>query len=231
MIADTHEHGAGSVGRNQDHYATEQIGGSGERPGGRIEWDLHRVLRRRASTWSILAAAGLVVVYVGLLALANSLEHALGEFQRLWYWMVPLILGFAAQVGLFAYARTATRGEGSVHARGVAASGGTSTLSMVACCAHHLTDVLPLIGLAGAAMFLAQYQNLFLLLGVLSNVVGLVYVLGLLHQHGLYPRRASLLSLCARWPLHRALPAIAIVCGLVFVAAVIVTVVQWRIDR
>jgi len=150
---------------------------------GRIDWELHLNLRRRGMTWGVLAAAGLAVVYVGVLALANSIEHALFEFQQLWYWMAPLVLGFAVQVGLFAYARTATLGEGTVHARGVTASGGASTLSMVACCAHHLTDVLPLIGLAGVAMVLAQYQSIFLLLGVLSNIVGLTDVLSLLHKH------------------------------------------------
>jgi hypothetical protein len=186
---------------------------------GRIGWEQHRVLRTRATLWGAVAAAVLVVVYVGVLALANSLEHAVDEFQRLWFWMAPLILGFALQVGLFAYARRATRNSGSVHAAGVAASGGTSTLSMVACCAHHLTDVLPLIGLAGAATLLAQYQSLFLLLGVLSNVVGLVYVIGLLHRHGLYPSRRSVLSWVARWPMQRAFRAVVVVCALVFATA------------
>jgi hypothetical protein len=224
MTLGMHEHEAAGMETAHEHCAAVESGSPNQQRGGRIDWALHRVLRRRAGLWSIAAAAGLVLIYVGVLALANSLEHAFGEFTRLWYWMVPLVLGFAAQVGLFAYARAATQGEGTVHARGVAASGGTSTLSMVACCAHHLADVLPLIGLAGAATILAQYQNLFLLLGVLSNIVGLVYVLGLLHKHGLYPKRTSLLSLCARWPLHRALPLVAIVCGLVLGTAVIAAV-------
>lgn len=77
---------------------------------------------------------------------------------------------------------------------------------MIACCAHHLTDVLPVVGLAGAAMFLAAYQSLFLLLGVLSNLVGTVYLLGLIRRHGLFPRDASLLSRSVRWPVDRALP-------------------------
>jgi hypothetical protein len=76
---------------------------------------------------------------------------------------------------------------------------------MVACCAHHLTDVLPVIGLAGAATLLATYQDVLLLLGVLSNVVGVTYMLGLLRKHRLYPSRASLLSVALRWPVDRAL--------------------------
>ena len=203
------------------HDACAAGGTHGHETPGRIEWDLHRALRQRGSLWGLAAAGGLLVVYGAVLAFANSLEHALAEFVRLWYWMVPLVLGFSVQVGLFAYARTATGGQGMVHSRGVAASGSTSTLGMVACCAHHLTDVLPLIGLAGVAMVLAQYQDLFLLLGVLSNLVGLVYVLGLLHKHGLYPTRTSVLSLCARRPFNRALPFVASASGLVFVGALV----------
>ncbi|HLD62444.1 MAG TPA: hypothetical protein VI875_01095, partial [Candidatus Norongarragalinales archaeon] len=53
-----------------------------------------------------------------------------------------------------------------------------STGAMVACCAHHFTDVLPFLGLAALATVLARYQELFLLVGVLSNAVGIIMMLG-----------------------------------------------------
>jgi presenilin-like A22 family membrane protease len=87
---------------------------------------------------------------------------------------------------------------------------------MVACCAHHLTDVLPLVGLAGAAFFLAAYQWLFLLLGVLSNLVGLVFMLGQLRKHRLHPARPSLLSLTLAWPADRAVPYVLAASAAVF---------------
>lgn len=193
--------------------------------GGRIDWRVHRALRVRSVIWGIVAAGFLLAVYFGILTLANSADHAVQELLRLWYWMVPLVLGFSVQIGLFAYARRATRQDGGVHSRGVVASGGASTVSMVACCAHHLTDVLPIIGLAGAATVLATYQGLFLLLGVLSNVVGLVYVLGMLRRHGLYPTRRSWLSGTLRWPFERMLiPVVGLsvlVLTLSFVTAVV----------
>lgn len=173
--------------------------------------------------WGCSGGVALVAVYLVVLALANSTEHALSEFGRLWYWMTPLVLGFAVQLGLFAYARGTTRGRTTAPARGVVASGGASTLSMVACCAHHLTDVLPLIGLAGAAFVLAAYQTLFLLLGLLSNVVGLVYLLGILRRHGLFFAQGGLLAWLLRWPVERAVVPIAALSALVFVVAVIVT--------
>jgi hypothetical protein len=193
---------------------------------GRIGWAVHDELRKHALAWGFGGGTALLIVYVSVLAFANSLEHAIADFERLWYWMTPLVLGFAAQVGLFAYWREATRGKHLAHAHGVVASGGTTTVSMVACCAHHLTDVLPLIGLAGASLFLVQYQTTFLLLGLLSNVIGLVYVLGMLRRHGLFPERQSLLSLSVGWPVDRALLPVILVSAAVFVVAVIVAVTQ-----
>lgn len=188
--------------------------------GGRIEWALHRRLRARATVWGVGAGLGLTGVYFAILTAANSLQHAGDELLRLWMWMVPLVAGFSFQVGVFAYARRAVKeGGGGPHARGVVASGGASTLSMVACCAHHVTDVLPVIGFAGAVAVLGTYRDLFLLLGILSNVVGLVYALGVLRRHGLYPRDRSALSVSLRWPVDRALaPAIGL-SVLVFAAA------------
>jgi hypothetical protein len=137
---------------------------------GGIEWALHRKLRLRGGLWGVLGAGLLFLVYLGLVSAANSPAHAIGEFLRLWYWMVPLVAGFGVQVGLFAYARGAAHSGAGAHATGLAASGGAGTISMAACCAHHVTDVLPLVGLAGMGLFLSDYQSLFLLVGVLVAV-------------------------------------------------------------
>ena len=67
----------------------------------------------------------------------------------------------------------------------MATSGDVSAGSMAACCAHHITDVLPLLGLSGLAAFLASYQVLFILIGVLSNVVGITIMLETIQRHGL----------------------------------------------
>lgn len=187
---------------------------------GHIDWALHERLRQHAILWACGAGSTLIAVYLIVLALANSLEHATTEFLRLKYWMTALVFGFGLQVGLFAYARAATHGH-AIRARGVAASGSTSTLTMIACCAHHLTDVLPFIGLVGVALFLSAYQTQFLLLGVLSNVVGVVYMLGILRRHRLFPVRRSVLSLTVRWPVDRAFYPVAIASAILFIGAVI----------
>jgi len=202
---------------SQEQGPAQQPNASGD-----VDWALHQELRRRGTTWGIGAGAFLVGVYIATLGLANSFSHVFDELGRLWYWMAPLVVGFSVQVGLFTYARRAARAKDSAaRAHAVVASGSASTVSMVACCAHHLTDVLPVVGLAGAVSVLATYQSVFLLAGVLSNVVGLVYVLRLLRRHRLFPARVSLLSRLMRIPFDRALVPVVVVAAVVFVAVVL----------
>lgn len=186
-------------------HRVEPTGPSAPLPTGHIPWTQHEELRTRGILWGLAAALAMLGVYFGVLWAANSLEHALGELRALWGWMVPIVVGFGVQVGLFVYARGATRGH-MAHAHGIMASGGISTVSMVACCAHHVTDVLPFVGLATASVFLAQYRPIFLAAGLASNAVGLAYMLRLLQQHRLSPDPPSLLTHVLRFPFARAFP-------------------------
>jgi hypothetical protein len=131
------------------------------------------------------AALLLAGVYMGIIALAEGLDHALDQTVELWYWVVGLIGGFGIQAGLFSFIRQSLRERKASATASVATSGGVSAGSMAACCAHHLTDVLPLLGLAGVAAFLASYQLLFIIIGVLSNLVGITIMLETIQRHGL----------------------------------------------
>ena len=102
--------------------------------------------------------------------------------------MIPLIIGFGIQISLFSYIKSTLKAKAS----GVAASGGVSTASMIACCAHHLTDILPIIGLSGAALFLSQYQTFFILVGIFSNIVGITYLIDIMQKNSLYQRSSFL---------------------------------------
>lgn len=55
-------------------------------------------------------------------------------------------------------------------------SGTTSAVAMVACCAHHVTDVLPILGLTAAATFLAEYRLLFMGVGLGTTLLGISYM-------------------------------------------------------
>jgi hypothetical protein len=61
-------------------------------------------------------------------------------------------------------------------ARAVAAAGtgaGASVVGMLACCAHHIADIAPLVGVNLAATFLATYRVPFMAVGIAVNVVAI----------------------------------------------------------
>lgn len=123
--------------------------------------------------FGLLGMAGLLALYLGLVSLAEGWTHAV-ELLLEDAWIVgPILAGFGVQMGLYTYLKTvihaASRGTGAL----AGAGGGTSTAAMVACCAHHVTDVLPLLGLSAAATFLAEYRIPFMLVGLATNLIGI----------------------------------------------------------
>ena len=136
------------------------------------------------------AAVLLIIVYLGIITLAQDLAHALEQTTELWYWVLALAGGFGIQAGLFSFIRQGIRERRAATTGSVAASGGVSAGSMAACCAHHLSDVLPLLGLSGVAIFLVRYQLFFIIVGVPSNIVGITIMLETIQRHGLSDRLA-----------------------------------------
>ncbi len=122
----------------------------------------------------LVAAAGLLTFYLGLITLAQDWTHAIEQLSQDRWFVAAITAGFGTQIGLFAYLRSL---HASATAGGVAASTGTSTAAMLACCAHHLTDVLPVVGLSGAVVFLNVYKTPLLWLGILMNLAGIAYML------------------------------------------------------
>jgi hypothetical protein len=60
------------------------------------------------------------------------------------------------------------------------ASSTTSALAMAACCAHHLADVFPLLGLSAAAAFFGQYRTFFMIFGLGTTFLGVSIMLFIL---------------------------------------------------
>jgi hypothetical protein len=48
---------------------------------------------------------------------------------------------------------------------------------MLACCAHHLADVLPILGLSAGAVFLNEIKTPLALAGLVMNTGGIVFML------------------------------------------------------
>jgi hypothetical protein len=133
----------------------------------------------RPIIFGLLAALGLLAFYLGTITLAQGWEHAIEQLSIDGWFVSAIMAGFGTQVGLYTYLRGmhlhATAG-------GVAASTGTSTVAMLACCAHHLTDVFAIFGLSGAAIFLNVYKMPLLWLGIVMNLFGIAYLLWKIRQ-------------------------------------------------
>jgi hypothetical protein len=151
---------------------------------------------QKPALWGVIAGLSLLSIYFLILTVANSFGHAVEQFREMWYWISILVLGFGLQATLYAHIRGVlkARKESGVATSSMAAAGGISTTSMVACCAHHVTDVLPLLGLTAAVVFLGQFQDLFLIIGVMSNLIGITLMLRIIQKHGLFQDRQKLLA-------------------------------------
>ena len=122
-----------------------------------------------------LASAGLFGFYFLVLRLGNgSWDGAVGQFLSIWPWIILLDLGFGLQIGLYSLLRQRVKDAAS--AKMAASATGTSAIGMVACCAHHIGDLLPLVGLSGVFLFLTEYQAWFIGLGLLSNLMSTLYI-------------------------------------------------------
>lgn len=130
-------------------------------------------------------------LYFGIVSWAESPRHALDFFWQDRWLVIPILLGFGIQVGLYSVLKlqlylpnltidTAQRASGGAPAATMGAGGATSTIAMVACCAHHAADILPILGLTAAATFLAQYRTAFMVVGLVSNLIGIAVILGTL---------------------------------------------------
>lgn len=92
---------------------------------------------------------GLLAFYFVILFLVTKdLRHPWQQFLLFQPWMGLLVVGFGIQVGLFSLLKF------NNEARAVTGAGaGVSGVSMAACCAHHVIDVLPILGATGLAVF------------------------------------------------------------------------------
>jgi len=127
--------------------------------------------------WPLLGglagAAFLVSLYLGLVSWAQGFGHAR---ELLWgdrYFVGAIALGFGTQMALYIHLRVLLNRRHLGAPTAVTATGtGASTVAMVACCAHHVADALPLVGLAGLAIFLNDYRLPLMALGLAINALG-----------------------------------------------------------
>ena len=138
----------------------------------KIDKKVNNTKKSNAILYGLLAGAGLLVFYISVLTIFQGFDFAISNFRSLWYWIIPLAAGFGTQIGLYA----AIKHNALINSE-VAASGGISGGSMVACCSHFLLNIMPIAGFSGIALFLMQYQKWFFAIGIVSNVIGIALML------------------------------------------------------
>ena len=133
-------------------------------------------MRLRAIATGAVASAVLLALYFLLVGLVSGREYAIEQFMTYWYFLVSLAAGFGIQMGLYTYLKRLVAHSGNSK-KVVAVSGTTSTAAMVSCCAHYLTNMLPILGATGLVTFAVQYQVHFFWVGLAFNVAGIAYIL------------------------------------------------------
>jgi len=133
----------------------------------------------------LLGSALIASFYIGILTWAQGWNYASSQLARDRWYVIPIIVGFGVQTALYSILRfrlfipiTSTSHTGAL----MGTSGGTSATAMVACCIHHVTDVLPILGLSAAASFLTRYQRPFMLVGLAMNLIGIGVMLVVLYR-------------------------------------------------
>jgi Cu+-exporting ATPase len=129
----------------------------------------------KATAIGLAAAAGLLGVYFVILSAVSNWAFTVDQFLTFRWYIVSLAIGFGIQIGLYTYLRSAIHSHWS-SGKVVAVSGTTSTVAMISCCAHYLANILPVLGAAGLATLVSQYQVEFFWVGLASNAAGILYV-------------------------------------------------------
>lgn len=118
-----------------------------------------------------IAAALLLAFYATVIGMVGGSEHLRSQAVSDWPWLTVILAGFGTQVAMFAELRRRRRLD-----RAMAAASGSGTtasaVGMVACCAHHIADLAPVIGASGAAVFLTAYRVPIMSAGIAINLVG-----------------------------------------------------------
>ena len=112
-----------------------------------------------------LAGLGMLAFYFATLTiLGGGWGFAWWQFEQYWWLIIPIVITFGGQVYL------------STSLKMAAGTGGVSGAAMAACCAHHVAEFLPFLGLFTTASFLILYQVQFMFLALILNVSGLIYL-------------------------------------------------------
>ncbi len=123
---------------------------------------------------ALAAVTSLLFLYFAIVSAISGFKFALSQFQRYWYFLSSLALGFGIQIGLYSYLKRLV--ENNNMGKTVAVTGTTSTLAMISCCAHYLANIVPILGIASGLSLIAVYQVQIFWIGLAFNIFGIAFI-------------------------------------------------------
>ena len=133
--------------------------------------------------WSIGGAVFIALAFYLVQVLGmQSWSGPLYFMKAKWYFILPLIITFSLQLGLFKALQLQAQKAGQV----VVATGSVSTTTMAACCLHNLVIVFPFLGLSGLAVFFSIYQNYVFMFSILLALTGVAFMWKKYYYHKIH---------------------------------------------
>ena len=129
-------------------------------------------IKYKAIRNGIIGILLIIILNFAIIASLGFPMMAVAQIKKYLLLLILLIVGFGFQIGLFTYLRH----KNMIECATTVASGGISSTSMVLCCSHYLIAVLPFIGISALAS-LSRYTFWFIIIGILSNIIGISIML------------------------------------------------------
>lgn len=142
---------------------------------------MQHIKNRLKNPYIFGAAIGVLVIIfnISIASLAEgSLKNGYSAFlsNGIFVYLIPLAVG--VQMGLFRHHRNMTAEKKLCGSEKVGITGSvTSSLTMLACCLHHVSDLVPTVGfILATSSFLIQYRDTIIIIGLLANTAGSAYI-------------------------------------------------------
>lgn len=137
------------------------------------------------------ASVGILVVLFNI-SIASLAEGSLKSGYEVFVsngaftYLIPLAVG--VQMGLFRHHRNITAEKALCGSEKVGVAGSaTSSVTMMACCLHHVSDLLPTVGfIVATSSFLTQYKDTIIILGLFANAAGSAYIARAIIKDGIH---------------------------------------------
>jgi hypothetical protein len=133
---------------------------------------MSRRISANALRAGVLAAGVLGLFYTAVVGGVGGIVHLEQQAADDWPWLVLILAGFGTQVALFVELRRRHRLHDAAIKTATGGGAGASAVGMIACCAHHVADLAPIIGISGMAVFLTDYRIPIMIIGIAVNALG-----------------------------------------------------------